>query len=273
MKILITGSNGFIGKHFLKFYEGHQCLAHTRHDDLSNMLQHFAPDRIINCAGQIYDPTDMWMPNVEYTRICLEYVMEKDISMLQIGSSAEYGIMDRASAETDAINPVNMYQATKGISTLLCQGYARQYGLDIKIARPYSVYGPGEKPHRLFPRLYQAYVNQVDMTLYQGYHDFIYIDDFIRGCDQVINQHAGRHGDIVNLGSGQQYSNFEIADIFADVTGTPAPIQRETQLNKNFESEVWVCDTTYARSEYGFTTEYDIVSGIKKFCDMGPEVD
>jgi nucleoside-diphosphate-sugar epimerase len=269
MKILITGSNGFIGKHFLKFYDDHECLAHTRHDDLANMLQHFAPERIINCAGQIYDHTDMWMPNVEYTRICLEYVMEKDISMLQIGSSAEYGIMDRASAETDRINPVNMYQATKGMSTLLCQGYARQYGLDVKIARPYSVYGPGEKPHRLFPRLYNAYMHQQPMTLYQGYHDFIYIDDFIRGCDQVINSNIDRFGDIVNLGSGQQYSNFEISELFAEITGNTAPITLHTELNKKFESEVWVCDTDYARSDYGFSIQHGIHSGITKFCNIG----
>jgi nucleoside-diphosphate-sugar epimerase len=36
-------------------------------------------------------------------------------------------------------------------------------------------------------------------------------------------------------------------------------------MAKSFESEVWVCDTTYAKEQYGFETQYDIESGIREF--------
>lgn len=266
MKIFITGSTGFVGQNLVKFYKDHEVFEHKRYMDLPAKLDYFKPDLIINCAADIYNAEAMFIPNVVWTQNCLEYVKENPKTrMVQIGSSAEYGPMTRPSAETDRINPVDMYQATKGAATLLSQGYARQYKLDITVARPYSVYGPGEKPHRLFPRLYRAYMKQEPMTLYQGWHDFIYIDDFVRGIDMMAK--GGLSGDIVNFGSGVQYNNFAISEMFKKIVGQDAPITVETNMAKAFESDVWICDTSYAKATYGFIAEYDIMSGIKKFID------
>lgn len=267
MKIFITGSTGFVGKNLVKFYENHIVFEHTRHLNLTESLNYFQPEVIINCAAEIYQPENMWEPNVMWVHECLEYVKaHPTVKMVQIGSSAEYGPMARPSNEKDRINPVDMYQATKGASTLLCQGYARQYDLNICVARPYSVFGPGEQPHRLYPRLYKAFVKNEAMTLFQGFHDFIYIDDFVRGIDILVNQ--GKKGDIVNFGSGTQISNFDVVDLFKTIVGHDAPIDIQTHMAKSYESEIWICDTEYAKKEYGFQTEYTVEAGIRKFLEI-----
>ena len=267
MKIFITGSTGFIGQNLVEFYKDHEIFEHKRYMDVGGKLDYFQPDVIINCAAEIYKAEDMFKPNVLWTMECLDYVKAKpSTKMVQIGSSAEYGPMNRASSEQDKINPVDMYQATKGAATLLCQGYARQYDLDITVARPYSVYGPGEKPHRLFPRLYRAFMKNEPMTLYQGFHDFIYIDDFVRGIDLMVRE--GKPGDIVNFGSGEQYSNFVVAELFTRIAGNSAPITINPHMAKNFESNVWICNTKYAKETYGFQTQYDLEAGIKKFLQL-----
>jgi nucleoside-diphosphate-sugar epimerase len=176
--------------------------------------------------------------------------------------------LPKPSAETDRINPVDMYQATKGAATLLCQGYARQYKLDISIARPYSVYGKYEKPHRLFSRLWRSYKNNEPMKLYQGFHDFIYIDDFIRGIDILLNTVNKPLGDIVNFGSGEQYSNFTVSDIFEQVSGITAPIEIVQSMAKEFESDVWICNTKYAEQQYGFKIQTNLKDGIEKLLAM-----
>lgn len=158
-----------------------------------------------------------------------------------------------------------MYQATKGAGTLLCQGYARQYKLDITVARAYSVYGKYEKPHRLFPRLWRAFQINQPMKLFHGFHDFIYIDDFVRGIDMILNTDNKPLGDIVNLGSGTQYSNQEVLDLFESVTGRTAPVEVVPSMAKEFESEVWLCNTTYAKEKYGFETKYTLAQGIEDF--------
>ena len=269
MKFFITGTSGFVGKNLLSFYKEHDIHSYTRGQNLVEELEKFQPDVIINSAAEIYDSEKMYASNIQIVYDCLEHVKKTKIRMIQIGSSSEYGIMNRASNETDRINPIDMYQATKGAATLLCQGYARKYKLDILIARPYSVYGPGEKSHRLFPKLYKAFVQNEPMTLNQGYHDFIYIDDFVRGIDILVRQENPEQGDIVNFGSGVQYSNFEICDIFEEILGHSAPINKVSSMAKSFENDVWVCDTTYAEEKYGFKIEYDIDSGIRKLLQIG----
>lgn len=269
MKIFITGSTGFVGTNLIMYYKNqHELWQHVREENLTQCLEFFQPDIIINCAADIYNAEAMFVPNVLWVQECLEYVKNNpNVRMVQIGSSAEYGPMDRASSETDRINPVNMYQATKGAATLLCQGYARTYDLDISIARPYSVYGPFERPHRLFPRLWRAFKLGEPMKLFDGYHDFIYIDDFVRGIDTLVKTDNKPLGDVVNFGSGEQFSNLEVLHMFKKVTGAKAPVEYIDSMAKSFESNVWVCDTTYAKKKYGFVTEYTLEAGVRKFLE------
>ena len=268
MKIFITGSTGFVGMNLVEFYKDHEVFSFTRDQNLKDSLEYFKPDVIINSAADIYNADAMWEPNVLFVHTCLEYVKKNtNTSMIQIGSSSEYGKLDQASAETDRINPIDMYQATKGAATLLCQGYARYYKLDVKIARPYSVYGKYERPHRLFPNLWKAFNLDKPMKLYQGYHDFIFIDDFVRGIDILVRSNNDLYGDIVNFGSGIQYSNFEVLDMFEKVTGKSAPVEKIEQVSKSFENDIWVCNTSYALTEYNFKIEYDLYFGINKFLE------
>ena len=266
MRILITGTNGFIGRSLKEFYESdHEIIATQRGDHIPTILEKYKPKVIINCAAEIYNADVMFDSNISMVNLFLEWLRNNpSTKMIQIGSSAEYGPMPRATSEQDRINPVDAYQATKGAGTLMCQGYARQFDLDIQIARVYSAYGVYEKPHRLFPKLYNAFVNKEPMTLYNGYHDFIYITDFIRGIDILVNSDRSQ-GDIINFGSGRQYSNSEVLNLWKDITNEVAPVDYQEKLAKAYESNVWICDTTYAKEKYGFEVEYSLEQGIKDF--------
>lgn len=266
MKLFLTGSTGFIGRNLIEFYKNHHVYCYMRAEDISAALEVYRPDVIINCAAEIYEPVLMWTSNVQLVQACCEHVRRyPSTKMIQIGSSSEYGPIDRASCETDPINPVDMYQATKGIATIACQGYARTYDLDICIARPYSVYGRYEKPHRLFPRLWRSFMLGEPMTLHAGEHDFIYIDDFIRGIDILLSHSSIPRGDIVNFGSGKQYSNLQVLKMFEKITGQQANVNLMGKMAKSFENKVWLCDTTYAKEAYGFSCEVDLETGIRRF--------
>jgi nucleoside-diphosphate-sugar epimerase len=269
MKIFITGSTGFVGKNLVNYYSqrGHEVYAFQRDEDLSERLRYFTPDAIINSAAEIYDLEYMFEPNILMVQTILDYVKncEQWCRVVQIGSSSEYGPTDHPTAEDTLLKPVDFYQATKGAATLLCQGWARYLNLPIWIVRPYSVYGPGERPHRLFPRLYKAFYHDEPMTLYQGHHDFIYINDFVRGIDLVLQEWDLEPGEIVNFGSGFQTSNFELLDLWTKITdNTEAPVAKVAEMKKAFENTVWVCDTAKSVN-LGFNCEYDLETGIRDF--------
>jgi len=268
MKILITGTTGFLGRSLAEYFAPrHEVIEHTRDSmRLSGAIYVHRPDLIIHCAGEIYRTEVMLDSNIGLMHEVLESVREycPECRVIQIGSSAEYGPMHRATTETDLINPVDVYQATKGAATLLCQAYARQYGIKTLVARIYSGYGVHERPHRLFPTLYRAFFLDEPMTLYQGYHDFIYIQDFVEAID-LIKEHQWDTGEILNFGSGKQHSNFEVLDMWKQVTGRSAPVEQRDQLSKAYESSVWVCDNTRLRLRHGYELRYDLEAGIRDF--------
>ena len=273
MKIFITGSTGFVGQNLVDYYtqRGHEVFSFRRDQSLHQCLHKFEPDIIINSAAEIYDHELMFEPNVLMVQTILEYVKEckQHCRLVQIGSSSEYGPTNHATAEDTLLKPVDFYQATKGAATLLCQGWARLHNLPIWIVRPYSVYGPGEREHRLFPRLYRAFEHNQAMTLYQGYHDFIYINDFVRGINCVLQEWDIEPGEIVNFGSGIQTSNFDLLDLWIKITGkTDAPVAKVAEMRKAFENTVWVCDTSKS-SQLGFTCEYTLELGIRDFLNKG----
>jgi len=269
MKILITGAAGFLGLSLCEYYtnKGDVVYPCYRGFKLSSHLNSFQPELIIHCAGEIYNTENMYDTNIGMTHEILEWVRENPATrMIHIGSSSEYGDLSRPSRETDRINPLNIYEATKGAGTLLCQGYARQFKLDICVARIYSGYGAYEKERRLFPTLYRAFFKNEPMKLYDGVHDFIYIDDFVRGIDMLVTN-GFIPGDIVNFGSGTQYRNVTVLRIWEVVTGQTAPVEYLGGQMQHAQRDAmfWQCDTVYAKKQYGFVAEIDLETGIADF--------
>jgi nucleoside-diphosphate-sugar epimerase len=213
----------------------------------------------------------MFSSNIKLVYDLIQYVKNTNNKMIHIGSSAEYGKKNLPSKESDKLEPRNAYEASKAAATMLCVGYAKEYNLPISVIRPYSVYGIYEKDYRLFPKLFDAFYKNIKMTLNQGYHDFIYVKDFINGIDLVLNTTNAINGDIINMGSGKQYSNFEIYDIFKNIAGKPAPVELNNKFLKKFENDIWVCDTTYSKNVYGFETKYSIEQGIQDYINTRME--
>jgi UDP-glucuronate 4-epimerase len=266
MKIFITGSTGFIGSNLVQFYKDHEVFEFKRYMNIEGKLDYFKPDLIINCAAEIYDKTAMWKVNVEITKACLEFCLEKpNTKMIQLGSSSEYGYSySRATMESDAINPVDMYAGTKGIATTLCQTYGHVYKTDVVTIRPYSPYGPGERPHRLFPNLWKSFKLDKPMDLVLGVHDFCYIDDLVDAIDIVVNSNRRHPGEVLNVSSGIQTSNVEVLETFRKVTGKEGNVNI---VNKFVTPPVWRCDNTKIKLRYGWSPKTSLENGVKLFLE------
>lgn len=263
MKIFLTGSTGYLGSNILNKVDG-EVYCYNRGDDIKKSLNDFQPDCIIHCAGEIYKHEDMFKSNVILTYDILEYLKQnRQIKMIYIGSSSEYGKVNFEMSEKDIMNPYNMYASTKSCATLLCQSYAREFDIDICVLRPFSIYGNNEPEHRLIPTIYRNIINNQKTTLIKGMHDFVYIDDFIRLINILLNS-TDTKADIVNCGTGSSFSNLEVFNIMSQLLDTKTEVEVLDQL-KPQDSEFWRCDTFHAKHKYNFICDYSFKIGLSEF--------
>ena len=264
MKIFITGSTGFVGSNFLSFFDHFDVECFQRNGiGLKAQLDSFQPNWIINCAAEIYNTDKMWSVNVEITKVCVDWiVLNPRTKMIQIGSSSEYGVHDSPTSENSSLLATDIYGTTKAIASLLCISNAKSFGLDIVVVRPYSLFGPKERDHRLFPKLWRAFKYNQAMQLVEGVHDFCYIDDFVRAVETIMFSKNRTHGDVVNISSGIQTTNSEVLDHFRSVTGIDGAV---TKLDKFCTQKVWQADITHIKNTYGWNPSISVRDGIEMF--------
>jgi nucleoside-diphosphate-sugar epimerase len=184
--------------------------------------------------------------------------------MIQLGSSSEYGPVNRPTKETDPIQALDMYSGTKGMATILCQSYARGYNLDIIVVRPYSPYGPGERPHRLFPALWRSFKLDKPMDLVLGVHDFCYIDDFVDAINLIIESDKRTPGELINISSGVQVSNTDVLAAFRKVSGKEGLVD----VKNNFTTPpIWTADISHIKTKYKWQPKISLEKGISKFLE------
>lgn len=268
MKYLITGHTGFIGKSLLERLDG-DILAIGREwksdTNLPNRIKSFNPDYIIHCAAEIKDPSKTFESNVLMTHWLLNVTRDIDYkAFVSLGSSSEYGNTSYPMSEKELLKPRTMYEATKGASTLICQGFAREYNKPIAVVRPFSVYGYYEPENRLIPTLFRNFKTNIKSKVSLGVHDFIYIDDFIDGLLSVLySEKELIQGDIVHFGGGVQYSNLEVFNIIKNIFNSNLEYEKINNIFNKYDNLNWVADTSYAKSRYKFAPKYNLETGLK----------
>ena len=263
--VLITGIRGLIGSHLKTACEalGYTVHGTTRADSIEstlNLLRQVSPSYIFHTAAELVDESKMFCTNVSLTHAILHYCKNVKQSLKRlviIGSSSEYGRKPEPMAEHMSLEPETMYEGTKAAATMLARSFSISYGIPILVIRPFTVYGPGEKPSKFIPLLL-ALPDKVRLS--EGAHDYVYIDDFVRILLEIISSCKSLF-DIVNIGTGKQTSNLEVVRTVERITGQI--FYMEPAQGKPYDSSSWVCDTEYLRTTYGLITNTSLEDGLK----------
>ncbi len=124
-------------------------------DELGRAIERARPDAIIHLAARagvrfsIDQPELYERINVDGTRNLLQFARDFKIKRFLFGSSSSvYGATTRVPFCEDDVDlkPISPYAATKLSGEMLCQRYARVYGLSVIVLRLFSVYGPRQRP-------------------------------------------------------------------------------------------------------------------------------
>lgn len=270
MNALILGSSGFVGRHLKArlLRDDHTVIDGTRN-------YHFIPDLlldeppidvIVNCAGEITEPHRMYESNVALVEKLLRFARDAKIpKVIHLGSSSEYGSTTEPRREDARCVPTDLYSATKLAATQLCQGFARQYDMDVCVARPFSLYGPGDTPRKLIPRLIRAYHEDGEITVYNGGHDWLFIQDFLDGIVTLINAPASKtQGDIVNFGTGVSHTNHQVVNRLEEALQDNVYVTFKDEMGKAYDTHCWMADISKVRHKYGWSPKYDLVAGLRE---------
>ena len=261
MKILITGTAGFIGSHTAERLQamGHQVIGwdnfsnyydvalkeHTAktlenkgvvmqrvdlfHDDLASIwpedldyVFHFAAQPGISASSSFASYLENNFIATQRLLSVLEQ-LEQPPYMVNIATSSVYGLV-ATKDEFAAPEPASWYGVTKLAAEQLVLAYVRRGFIQGTSLRLYSVYGPRERPDKLYTRLIDCGLNQKEFSLYQGSEQhrrsFTYVGDIVDGIVSVLNAANACNGEIINLGSDVEHSTGEGIQTVERLLGT-----------------------------------------------------
>jgi len=192
--------------------------------------------------------------------------------LLFLGSSCIYPKfspqpMREDSLLTGPLEPTNEpYAIAKIAGIKMCESYNRQYGTEFIAAMPTNLYGPGDNFHpdnshvlpALIRRFHEARENGSPEVVVWGSgsprREHLYVDDMAAGClflmelsSEIIARELLQYPKpcFVNLGTGEDISIRELAEVVKEITGytgnivfdtsrpdgTPRKLQDITRMN------------------------------------------
>jgi nucleoside-diphosphate-sugar epimerase len=295
-KVIVTGAAGFVGANLVHRLcnEGVEVFAILRPgtdqwrlkgigsglsllecdlkigEDIERVISRIKPDVVFNCAfpkgypSSAIDQFAMLDFSTRSTFLLLESARKNKCGhFVQIGSSLEYGLSKTPHTETDRLEPVTHRGACKAISTLLCQQYAREHHLNLSVLRLFSVYGPWEIPKRLIPTTCNAIIKEQPLMLTSPglMHDWIYIDDVAEACEAVLLNEVP-FGEVVNIGSGKQYTNENVVNTLFEIAGKEVSIRLGGFKSNPYDTEFWVANIQHAKDILNWEPKVTLESGL-----------
>lgn len=288
MKILIIGSQGFIGASAYKYFVGksHHVLGVDVVDDTNNQRyynlsrhkfdfeQIFKKEQFdvcINASGNGSVPISINRPLFDFELNTYNVVKLLDAirlhnstcKFINLSSAAVYGNPSSLPIkEQDMLKPLSPYGWHKVYSEQICREYYYLYNIQTINLRLFSVYGEGLRK-QLFWDIYQKCLRSKTIELFgsgEETRDFIYINDLIYALDVVM--HKGLfNGEAVNIASGIETTIKEAAGILCKNINESIKIGFN-DIVKPGDPLNWRADVTILKS-FGFKGTASISEGLK----------
>lgn len=287
MRILVTGACGFVGRHLINelSLHGHEVtgldIGHTPDwlspsafisasitdaGALASIVADTRPDACIHLAAWAFvpsgsvDPSRIFDINLGGTTHVLEAFRKagSPARILFISTSHVYGMRRRAAPihEEDLLGPDTFYAVSKAAADQFCLLYARQYDMNIMVARPHNHIGPGQSPQfsiASFARQVAAIRNGAPASMKVGNldnrRDFTDVRDIVRAYRLLIEK--GSTGKAYNIASGREVRVGDVLDRLCQLAGVKPDISRDPAFYRPADENP-VLDTRRIRNDTGW---------------------
>jgi UDP-glucose 4-epimerase len=260
MRLLVTGIHGFIGGSVARFARslGHEVIGLARSGSqgrrvdcdvlpvgdqrhVTEIIDTFDPQGIVHAAGTASVPASIKDPRRDFDGSVLTWLdlleavrqSTRRPLLLLPSSAAVYGAPDSLPvAENAPLRPVSPYGFHKRASELLAEEYASCFAMEVVVLRLFSVFGPGQR-RLLVWELFDQLTSAAEQVRLQGTglerRDFLHVDDVVEAIVGILAKRLddptkGGKLEILNLGSGEDISVLEIAELMRALVGSTKQI-------------------------------------------------
>lgn len=278
-KILVTGSDGFIGRNLVKrlikerakVIELNSSIDIRKWADIKKNIKITRDiDMVFHLAAVTFVPFSWENPRLTYetnilgTLNILELCRLCNVERLIFISSYLYGRPKYLPIdEKHPVDPTNPYAKSKLLAEELCKMYYKDYKIRIIILRPFNIFGEGQDTRFLIPLIINQVLKKKEINLKDPCpkRDFIYVEDMLDACIKAA-LYKNLKFDIFNIGMGKSYSVGEITEKILKIYGKKIRVNYSNEHRPHEIMEV-VSDIKKARSNLGWFPKIGIDEGLK----------
>ncbi|WP_332694872.1 NAD-dependent epimerase/dehydratase family protein [Halalkalibacter lacteus] len=259
-KILITGASGFTGQHACEHFSntGYDVIAVTRkrpifckqnikieYCDITdehavlNLVKNTKPQFLLHLAGQNHvgdswvNPVSSIDANVMSTLYLLEAIRKESplCKVVVIGSALQFVLKDLSTLN-------HPYSLSKTLQVLISQSWASLYNLNIVIAKPSNLIGPGLSngvcsifARKIVDMEKTKSKNVLRVNNLYAKRDFIDVRDAVNAYETLLLK--GISGEVYDIASGTNRSLEEVIHVMKSLT--KVDFQVKSQTNNQIE--------------------------------------
>lgn len=177
------------------------------------------------------------------------------------GSSASVPFHEESKLDS----PDSPYAASKLAAELFCRTYHRLYGMPVTIIRPFTVYGPRQRPEMAIS-LFTRQIDAGDEISIFGdgtsKRDYTYVSDIVDGIEKALALDNPRF-EIFNLGDSRPISLTALVGIIEKALGKKAKIKYLPE--QDGDMPVTYADISRAGKYLGYEPKVTIEDGVARF--------
>lgn len=290
-RVLVTGATGFIGRHLVRaLVDGGADVTalvrpgspraagppHTATADLEDIdaiadVLHRTGARIVfhlvgkRPRGQAEPAHACVRANVATTAAVLSAVMRGRVQrVVTLGTAEEYGVYAGPQREDQPLQPRSVYGASKAAATLLARSLYLTSGCPVVVLRPFSVYGPGQRPEMFVAEAVQAAVQGKPFRMSHGTQarDFVFVGDVVTALMAAADE-PSLEGQVINIGSGRATRLIDVARQVWKTSGTAAPLLVGERPTPPWELHDTWADVERARALLKWNVRTSLETGLE----------
>ncbi|MEC4847595.1 MAG: NAD-dependent epimerase/dehydratase family protein [Nitrosarchaeum sp.] len=287
MKILIMGSEGFVGKNLVKglsekhdIYTSDQLDSTDQNYSKCDITNYDSVEKIVRdvdavihlTAHSLVSSLDGSITNARVNIMGLLNLLEscrKNSVPKVIFTSASSLVGEPKSFhvnEDHTPKPKTAYGITKLTSEHYLRLYHELYGIDYTVFRFFNIYGPFQK-NGLIPSIFNKIQNNDSITIFgkgDQVRDYVYIEDILPFFEQAASSEIGKNK-VFNMGTGKGSTILEIVKNMSEILKIEPKI--EYQPVRPGEIGNFVADTTLLHETFGKVPSTDVKIGLSKTID------